>query len=105
MRIRRSVTRAFGASVIPAICAAVVAYFGYYTFSGTRGYHAYAAVSAQLATQKQKLASLQGERMRLEHRIDLLESGHVDRDMVEEVEREQLLGSTPGQIAVPREKH
>lgn len=91
--------------MIPAICAAVVAYFGYYAVSGTRGYHAYAAVSSQLAAQKQKLASLQGERMRLEHRIDLLESGHVDRDMVEEVEREQLLGSTPGQIAVPRERH
>jgi cell division protein FtsB len=105
MRIRRSVTRAFGASVIPAICAAAVAYFGYYAISGTRGYHAYAAVSAELAAQKQKLASVQGERMHLEHRIDLLEPGHVDRDMVEEVEREQLLGSTPGQIAVPREKH
>jgi len=105
MRIRRSVSRLFGASVLPAICAAAIAYFGYYAISGTRGYHAYAAVSSELAVQKQKLASIRGERMRLEHRIDLLESGHVDRDMVEEVEREQLLGSTPGQIAVPRERH
>ncbi|HEY2035224.1 MAG TPA: septum formation initiator family protein [Rhizomicrobium sp.] len=97
--------RVFGASVIPAICAAIIAYFGYYTISGTRGYHAYDTVSSELAAQQQKLASLHGERMRLEHRIDLLESGHVDRDMVEEVEREELLGSTPGQIAVPRERH
>ena len=97
--------RVFGASVIPTICTAVIAYFGYYAISGTRGYHAYDSVSTELAAQKQKLASIRGERVRLEHRIDLLESGHVDRDMVEEVEREQLLGSTPGQIAVPRERH
>jgi cell division protein FtsB len=95
------VTRFFGASVIPAICAAVIAYFGYYAISGTRGYHAYASVSAELAIQKQKLASAQGERKRLEHRIQLIESG--DKDTIEEVQREELLGSTPGQIAIPRE--
>ena len=37
MRIRRSVTRIFAASVIPAIAAAAIAYFGYYTIWGTRG--------------------------------------------------------------------
>ena len=105
MRIRRSVTRFFSASVLPAICTAIIAYFSYYAMSGTRGYHAYANVSSELAVQKNKLASIPGERVRLEHRIDLLESGHVDRDMVEEVERQQLLGSSPGQIAVPRERH
>ena len=97
--------RFFGASVIPAICTAIIAYFGYYAISGTRGYHALNTVNAELAVQKQKLASIHDERVRLEHRIDLLEPGHVDPDMVEEVEREQLLGSAPGQIAVPREKH
>lgn len=105
MRIRHSVTRFFAASVIPAICTAAIAYFGYYAISGTRGYHAYASVESELAAQQRTLASAHEERMRLQHRIDLLESGHVDRDMVEEVEREQLLGSMPGQIAVPRERH
>jgi cell division protein FtsB len=97
------VLRVFGASVIPAICTAVIAYFGYYAVSGTRGYHAYANVSAELSAQQQKLASARGERMRLEHRIQLIENG--DRDTIEEVEREQMLGSLPGQVAVPRERH
>lgn len=95
--------RFFGASVIPAICTAVIAYFGYYAVSGTRGYHAYASVSSELAAQKGKLASVRGERKRLEHRIDLIENG--DPDTIEEVEREQMLGSLPGQVAVPRERH
>ena len=95
-------TRFFAASVIPAICAAAIAYFGYYMISGSRGYRAYANVSAELAAQQQKLAVARNERMRLEHRIQLIENG--DPDTVEEVEREQLLGSTPGQVAVPRER-
>ena len=105
MRIRRSVTRVFGASVIPAICAAVIAYFGYYTISGTRGYRAYASVSSELATQQQKLAYVRGERLRLQHRVDLLEPGHVDPDVLQEVQREEMLGSAPGELAVPRKNH
>jgi cell division protein FtsB len=101
MRIRRSVTRFFGASVLPAICTAVVAYFGYYAISGTRGYHAYHTVSAQLATQQQKLASIRGDRMRLQHRIDLLDQG--DPDMVREVEHDQMTGSAPDEMAMPRD--
>lgn len=97
--------RFFAASVLPAICTAVIAYFGYYTISGTRGYRAYAAVSAELAAQEQKLALIRGERVRLQHRVDLLESGHVDPDMVQEVQRDEMLGSVPGQVAVPRKNH
>jgi cell division protein FtsB len=105
MRIRRSVTRFFGASIIPAICTAVIAYFGYYAVFGARGYHALGAVNAQLAVENQKLASLKADHMHLQHRIDLLEPGHVDPDMVEQVARDQMTNNAPGQVAVPRERH
>jgi cell division protein FtsB len=103
MRIRRSVTRFFGASVLPAICTAVIAYFGYYAISGTRGYNAYQAVNAQLAAQQQKLAAIRSDRMRLEHRIDLLDQG--DPDMIREVEHDQMTGSAPHEMAMPRDGH
>jgi cell division protein FtsB len=105
MRIRRSVTRFFGASVIPAICIAVIAYFGYYAVFGERGYHALGIVNAELAVENQKLASLKADHMRLQHRIDLLEPGHVDADMVEQVARDQMTNGAAGQVAVPREHH
>ena len=98
-------TRFFGVSVIPAICTAIIAYFAYYAISGTRGYHAYDTVTGELATREQKLAYIRSERMRLQHRVDLLESGHVDPDMLQEIARDQMLGSTPGQIAIPRKNH
>ena len=105
MRIRRSVTRFFSASVIPAVCCAVISYFGYYAVFGARGYDALHTTDTQLTGENLKLASLRADRERLQHRVDLLEPGHVDPDMVEEVAREQLLNSAAGQVAVPRDHH
>src|SRR6202012_6232353 len=98
MRIRRSVSRFFGASVIPAIALGIIAYFGYYAVSGTRGYHAYASVSADLAVQKQKLAEIHGRRISLASRIAHLEDGHVDPDEVQEEARKLMLMNGPGQV-------
>jgi cell division protein FtsB len=104
MRIRRSVSRFFGILVIPAISAAAIAYFGYYTLWGTRGLLALADTRARLSVEQEKLASLSDQRARLEKRIRLLRSGAEDPDLVEEVARGQMLGSVPGPIAVPRDQ-
>jgi cell division protein FtsB len=105
MRIRHSVTRFFGILVIPAISAAAILYFGYYAIWGTRGLIALADVSARLSVQEQHLALLADQRSRLEHRIRLLNNGTEDRDLIEELTREQMQGSTPGLWAVPRRQH
>jgi cell division protein FtsB len=105
MRIRRSVKSFFGATVIPAISIAVAAYFGYYALNGPRGYTAFVRTDAELSADKTRLAALQGENARLKHRIDLLQPGHVDFDLVEELARAQLLAGAPNQIAVPRDRH
>jgi cell division protein FtsB len=104
MRIRRSVTRFFGILVIPAISAAAIAYFGYYTLWGTRGLIALADTQARLSLEQDKLVSLTDQRARLERRIRLLKTGAEDPDLIEEVERAQMLGSVPGQVAVPRDQ-
>lgn len=105
MRIRYSVTRFFSALIVPAICAATIAYFGYYTICGSRGLLALTDTQAHLSVAHAQLTSISDDRARLEHRIALLQPGHVDPDLVEEVARAQLLGSVPGQVAVPRRKH
>ncbi|HEY1615564.1 MAG TPA: septum formation initiator family protein [Rhizomicrobium sp.] len=96
--------RFFGILVMPAICAAAIVYFGYYTLWGTRGILALTDVRARLSVEEDRLASLKADRDRLEHRIALLRSGSEDPDLVEEIARGQMLGSSPGQIAVPRER-
>jgi cell division protein FtsB len=104
MQIRSSVIRFFGILVMPAICAAAISYFCYYTIWGSRGVLALADAQARLSVEQVRLATLSDQRARLERRIRLLKSGQEDPDLIEEVARSQMLGSTPGQIAVPRDQ-
>ena len=103
MRIRRSVTRLFVALVVPSICAAITLYFGYYLFLGSRSLFALTDAQARLAVAQARLADIQHQNAELKHRIDLVGAG--DPDIIEEIAREQMLGSTPGQVAVPRDHH
>ena len=97
-------TRFLGLSIVPAILLAITAYYGYFTFDGPRGLAAMHRVDAQLATENAKLADLQNQNGRMKHRIDLLAWGHADPDLVTEIARSQMLASTPGQVAVPRDR-
>src|SRR5580693_1091557 len=103
MRIKRSVTRFFGNLVIPAVSAAAISYFGYYAVWGTRGLMALSDVKARLSVQEARLASVSDRRARLEKRIQLLRSN--DPDVIEEVAREQMLGSMAGQVEVRRNRN
>ena len=105
MRIKRSVTRFFSMMLLPAITLAVVTYFGTYAIWGTRGVLALEDTEARLGIQQEKLAQLEGNRSRLEHRIRLMEQNGADPDLVEELARSQLMDGGPGQVAVPRTAH
>jgi cell division protein FtsB len=103
MRIKRSVTRFFGNLVIPAVSAAAISYFGYYAIWGTRGLMALTDVKARLSVEQARLDGLSDQRARLEKRILLLRNG--DPDVIEEVAREQMVGSTAGQVEVRRSRN
>jgi cell division protein FtsB len=100
MVMRRSVARVVGASIVPAICAAAVAYFGYFTVWGERGLMALASARTQFTAEQQQLDTLQTARERLQRRIALLRAG--DPDILQEVRRKQLLGAENGEVLVPR---
>jgi cell division protein FtsB len=100
MVMRRSVARIVGALIVPAICAATVAYFGYFTVWGERGLMALASARADLSTEQQRLTTLKSARERLQRRIALVRRG--DPDMLQELRRDQLLGADTGEVAVPR---
>jgi cell division protein FtsB len=100
MAMRRSVARVVGALIVPAICAATVAYFGYFTVWGERGLMALASARAELSGERQQLESLKGTRERLQRRIALVRRG--DPDMLQELRRDQLLDADTGEVAVPR---
>jgi cell division protein FtsB len=105
MRIKRSVTRFFMALILPALSIAVVGYFGSYAIWGERGLLALEDSEARLGIQQEKLAQISSDRDRLAHRIQLMEDGHADADLVEELARGQLMDGAPNQVAVPRNGH
>jgi cell division protein FtsB len=102
MRIKRSVTRFFLALVLPAVSIAVVAYFGSYAIWGERGLLALEDTQARLSIRQEQLAQIEDQRSRLEHRIQLMEPGNADPDLIEELARGQLMDGGPNQVAVPR---
>ena len=103
MRIKRSVTRAFALSILPAVSVAVVAYFCYYAVWGERGMLALSDVQARLGVDRAKLAQAVDARQRLQHRIALITAG--DPDLIEELAHEQLMVGPPGQVRVSRGTH
>jgi cell division protein FtsB len=105
MRIKRSVTRFFMALILPALAIAVVGYFGGYAIWGERGLMVLQNTQARLGLQQEKLAQLTARRDRLAHRIRLMEDGHPDPDLVEELARTQLMDGAPNQVAIPRARH
>lgn len=100
MRIRPSVVRIICWLTVPATLG-VAAYFGTFALYGERGYAQLLSVRAELAEKHTRLAQLTDQRMRLEHRIQLLKAG--DPDLVEELVRTKLMNAGPGQVAIPRQ--
>ena len=100
--MRRSVARVVGALIVPAICAAAVTYFGYFTIWGGRGLMALASARTQLTTEQRQLDTLQTARERIQRRIALVRAG--DPDILQEVRRKQLLGAESGEVLVPRKR-
>jgi cell division protein FtsB len=90
---------------LPALSIAVVGYFGSYAIWGERGLLVLGDTQARLGIQQEKLASVNSQRDHLAHRIQLMDEGHADPDLVEELARTQLMDGAPGQVAVPRTAH
>ena len=104
MKLRRRVHRFANLLLLPAICCAVSAYFGYSFLLGERGVLAWRATQDDLATARHELADLKAQREALQHRISLLDDKAIDPDLLDEVAHQVLLENRPGEVAVPREK-
>jgi len=104
MQMRRRVSRSFSAILLPAICCAVSAYFGYSFFFGERGLIAWRNTQDELAIAKHDLAAVRGKREALQHRISLLEGNAIDPDLLEEIAHGLLSEARPGEVAIAREK-
>ena len=83
----RSVLNALGLYVLAAL---LIGYFGVNAYSGQHGLKAKQAIDRQVATLSAELAQLRVDRGQWERRIALLQSNHLDPDMLDERARALL---------------
>lgn len=74
--------------MVVGIC--VIGYFVYHVIHGDRGLIAWQALDRDVANARSDLAAIREERLTLEHRVRLLRSESLDRDMLDEWSRRVL---------------
>ncbi len=84
----------------PILGISLVAYFAYHLVQGDRGMIAWMRLTQQVRAAKVTLASLEADRAKLEHRVDLLRSEHLDSDMLDEQARRTLNLIAPNEIVI-----
>ncbi len=78
-------------AVLPAVLAALIAYFAHFALGPGGGWHAWRALAARQAELEQTYGRLHAQRLRLERRVALLDPRSLDPDMLDETAR-RLLG-------------
>jgi cell division protein FtsB len=100
MWTRHHKNRKTGRLILPTVCAAFLAYFGYHAYNGEYGINSKYQLDARRAELTARLAQLHDERMHIEGRTNLLRDGSLERDMLDEQARRALSMSKPDEVTI-----
>ncbi len=88
--------------VLMAIGLVLMMYFSYHAVAGNRGWFALVDLEARRDALTQELAIVRRDRERFERRVDLLDRGQIDPDLLEESARSTLGYVQPGDLVIYR---
>ncbi len=88
--------------VFPALVLCWTAVLVYSAVAGSTGYRALSSLEAAVEEKTGEVDALKARRAALEKRADLLNSGSLDPDMVDERIRAVLGYSREGDVVIPR---
>ncbi len=100
MWTRQYKQRKTGRLIIPVLCAAFVAYFGFHAYHGQYGINSRERLEEQTARLQIQLGKLQAQRSELEKRVRLLHDGTLEKDMLDELARKALNMSDPDEVII-----
>jgi cell division protein FtsB len=84
----------------------LLGYFIFHSVYGNRGFIAYFKLNQQLEKVQNDLNEAKAERVELEHKVQLLRSDSLDKDMLDEQARKTLgVGKQEEMIFVPEAKN
>lgn len=102
MWTRQYKKRNTGIFIIPGLCVAFLAYFGFHAFQGEYGIYSKYRLEAETAALKLEHAALKRQRIALEQRVQLLHDGTLDKDMLDEQARKSLNVSNKNEVVIMR---
>jgi cell division protein FtsB len=100
MWTRHHKNRNTGRLILPTACAAFIAYFGYHTYNGEFGMNSKEQLGQRREVLVAQLDKLKFQREHIEHRVQLLRDGTVEKDMLDEQARRALNFSKPNEVTV-----
>ena len=86
--------------VVPLVTCGFLAYFAMHAQSGRYGLEAKQDLMSSLAASQKRYDDLRRKRENLEHQVELLRDGTLDRDLIDERCRQALNYATPNEIVV-----
>ena len=100
MWTRQRKQRNTGRLIVPSISALFIAYFGFHAYHGEFGIYSKYAFEARAAELRQRLEVVRGQRLELQHRVQLLHDGTLEKDMLDEQARRALNLSQSDEITI-----
>lgn len=97
---RKRLTRFFSLLTFYCVSAMLVYYFITQAHTGKRGMEAKTSLNQQLVVLKDELKELKSEHKEWKHRLSLLKSENVDRDLLEERARVVLGHVHPNDVVI-----
>lgn len=100
MWTRHHKNRNTGRLILPTVCAAFLAYFGYHAYNGEYGINSKYQLEARRGVLAARLETLQSHRQHLENRTRLLRDGTLEKDMLDEQARRALGMSRADEVTI-----
>ena len=102
MWTRQHKQRNTGRLIVPAISAALITYFGFHAYHGEFGIYSKYLYEAQAVALQARLDAVKAQRVGMERRVQLLQDGTLEKDMLDEQARRALNLSKPDEIVIMR---
>ena len=102
MWTRQHKQRNTGRLIVPAVSALFLAYFGFHAYHGEFGIYSKYLYEAQAVELQARLDAVKAQRVGMERRVQLLQDGTLEKDMLDEQARRALNLSQPDEIVIMR---
>ena len=100
MSLTHQIRRRARHAVVPLICTSVLGYFGYHAVQGDRGMSAWVNLGQKIKQVEAQIAVNNMDLTRMEHRVVLLRSSGLSRDMLDERSRQVLGLAHPDELII-----